>query len=256
MSNAIAVPLTGEALVALLENPIHDATATKAEGEVERTLPAYVGFRGAKAEKNLEALDAAGIKVDQFYLRDRGEVIPLQPCDLHVLHAIKFFTLEEDGKLLDVAFEDSDDRFDAGYRAVILAVVAVRLGNGQFVAATLILRSGQTKALEDALKAIDKKKDGQATTAEGWAARGKAHADSAGARLPGLRFFVRIYSTREGDTPSSKYNLGHGTIIPTPKDDVERVNTWLANSAAQIAACFVIYQKRIDEAREKANGSK
>lgn len=246
---------TGEALLAYLDNPIHADNAQREEGEEPKNFPAYVGFRGAKAEKNLDAMDAAGIKVDQFYLRDGGEFLPLVPCDLHILSACKLYTLEDDGKLQGVSFTDSQEQFDQGYRAQILATVGVRLGNGVFVPATLILRGGQTKALAAALDAIDRKKKGQATDPVAWAARSPKHADSAGAKLPGLRFFVRIYSTREGEG-SGKYNLGHGSIVVTPKDDVAKLNDWIVADGARIAAALAVNEKRIADARAYASGEK
>lgn len=239
---------------------VSDLLNTPAEAQVARTsedggddfkqYPAYVGFRGKKTEKNVEALEAAGIKVNTFYLFDAGIYTPLVPCDLHLLGApTKIYTLtDQDNVIEDVSYEDTKEQFDAGFRSQIYATVAVPMGDG-FVPATLMLRSGQTNALRDAMKLIEK--DGAATDPKKWAAKGgDAFAKSAAVTFPGGRFKVRI---RNEYVEDGKYNKGHGTILPTPPESVAALNAFVAKgspSSLKIALAIGHTQSRISNCRK------
>lgn len=238
--------------------PSRMAVPTQAPTGIPSTgrLP-YVGFRGKKAEKRVDELEAAGVKVNQFYLQD-GETIPLEPCDIHLLDATKALVLsdKDTGEILGVTFDNTDENWKAGYRPKMLAVVVARLSNGKgvsYVPATLMLSSEQTKALE----AADSLLRGAASNDAAWASRSAKHAASAGIKSPGGRFFVRIRNqVQKTDTGRDK-NVGYGSIIPTPETEVDAFNAWAKSEEAptsRLNAVFAQHDKRVKELRDRADG--
>lgn len=221
-----------------LASPVH---ADSSAPEKRRVSVPYIGFRGKKAEKNLEDLDAAGIKVDKtsgngvFYLQD------VEPIDiripggnsiaLHLIQFARFYLLVQGGKDVAASLENNDDLFAEGYREHVYAVVAAVTGPGKFTAATLQLHSAQCAALRKAIDMLGEPgRPGPAMDPASWAKRSSLHAKAADTKVAGFRFRTEIWSTleapRSGD--GEKYNQGHGRAYPTPEADFIALNKWAA----------------------------
>lgn len=218
---------------------------------------AYVGFRGAKSRKRVEELDAAGVEESQFYLMD-GEIIALDPCDLHILDAYKFWSkVDDEGEAVDVLLEDGgDEAFQEGYRQHVIAAVAIVLGEGTYVPASLVLRSAQTRALDTALAFLDPAKGGAALDAKKFAARSAKHKEAAKVVFPGGRFRTRIRSKIEPTESGREMNKGYGTVFPTPAEEVNALNAWIAEDRVRIDAILAQHDTRVAAIKALAAGEK
>lgn len=243
-NNAIAVPVTTESRLAV---PTKDPQGT------ENNRLAYIGFRGAKSEKRVDELEAAGVEENTFYLQD-GETIPLDPCAIHLLESVKVMVIvdKDTGDIKDATFQDNDTLWKDGYRPKILAVVLARLSNGKstsWVPATLMLSSGQCKALAAARSLLT----GAASRPEEWASRSPRHAASAAITSAGGRFYVQIRNEVEKSESGRNMNVGYGVIIPTPAEEVEALNAFLERERdprSRLSAVFAIHDKRVEELRQ------
>jgi hypothetical protein len=219
----------------------------------------YVAFRGQKSQKNLEALNAAGIHVERdgsgkFYLMD---VTPIRvdPFKLHLLQYSRIYTLVDDsGQAVAASFYSDDDLFNAGYRETIYAAAAVVLSPGNYVAATLQLRGANVNALKPAIRLLgDTENPGVAMDAVKFAARGDQWRAAAGVKAPGGRFRLTIWST--ADVPQGggqKFNNGHGSVEPTPAAEVEAFNNWVTHSWPSIQMVMAVNNARFEKARRLA----
>lgn len=245
---AALIPASPDAMLA----PVH--VESNAPEKKFLTVP-FVGFRGKKSEKGVEALDAAGIGVDEFYLK-HVEPIKLKPFALHVIQYARFYTQQdEDGKITGVSTYTNDDLYEDGYREKIEAVVAVVLSPGNYMPATLSLRSGHVQALKDAFDLLGTPKNpGVATKVEAWAARSAKHKAASAVEFPGGRFRLEIWSTQE--TPAgggkNKYNLGHGRTYPTPEAEVAALNAWRKEQWTAIQTVMTVYNARVEKLRRAA----
>lgn len=220
------------------------------------TLP-YVGFRGIKTTKRVDELNAAGIEANDFYLCESGEFLRVKPMELHLLQYIRLYTQQdEEGEITGVAFQNSDDLFDQKYREHLFCVVAVfqksNDGKFKFTPATLALRSGQTKALKQAINLLD----GPAQSAEAWGGRSANHAIGAKAAVPGGRFRTRIWSTSEKPAVGKQnYNEGHGSTVMPKAEEIDAFNQWLKDDYTRIAAVIGLNAKRVEEAKKAGQAS-
>lgn len=270
MSNpntAIAKPaaLTHEEIAALVPTSL-DALLTpthedSGESEGRKAHVPYVGFRGKKSTKNTEALDAAGIKVGKdgsgvFYLMDSGEPLKIEPFGLHVIQFARFYTnTDDDGRVVDARLKNTDALFNAGFREHLYAAVAVALGGGKFVAATLQLQSGQCNALRQTIQLLgDNGLPGPACDPKKWATRGAAHAASAVAKVPGARFRTDIWSvlTPPKSGKGQPYNEGHGRTYPTPEAEALAFNEWTKTDWPFIQAAITKYNMMVETTKRLA----
>jgi hypothetical protein len=260
------VPLTREEVAALVPDspdallaPVGAGSAAP-ESKGGQGFP-YIGFRGAKAKTNLEALDAADIKVGrdgsgQFYLMVPPTPIKTDPCQIHLLQFNRIYTTVDDaGNVMEAIFESDDDAFQYGFREAIYAVVAAVMPNrGGYVPATLQLRGAQCNALRDAIRLLgDKDHPGPAMDAKSLAARGPAWAAASAIKTPGLRFRTTIWSTAE--TPKGggqKFNQGHGQVRPTPADEVESIQKWVVEGWPIIKQVVGVNNARFEKVRRLA----
>ncbi len=267
-----ALALTEKEMAALvpasidaLASPNHTDTSAP---EKRRVSVPYVGFRGKKAEKNLEALDAVGIKVDRtsgngvFYLMD------VEPLDiripgsnavaLHVIQFARFYTLVQGGKDVAASLENNDDLFNEGYREQIYAIVAAVTAPGKFTAATLQLHSAQCKALGKAIDMLGEPgRPGPAMNAEAWGKRSAAHAKTVDTKIAGFRFRTEIWSTLEapkyGD--GEKFNLGEGRVYPTPESEFVALNAWAKDNWPKIQVAVAKYNLMVEKTKRLALSS-
>lgn len=239
--------------------PVHSASAPP-ENRTPR-VP-YIGFRGKKSVKNTAALDAAGIVVSPetgagvFYLHD-VEPIKLKPCALHLIQYARFFTLtdDDDGMVTDAVYNTNNDLYDAGFREHLYGLVIAVRAPGQYTPATLQLQSAQCKALQSAIAFLgDGKVAGVATKDAEWGSRSAAHKATLPLKTPGCRFRTTIWSTLEKPQGKSQpYNLGHGTVAPTPADEVETLGKFLADSWPAIQLVATKYNLMVERTRRLAN---
>lgn len=219
----------------------------------------YVGFRGKKSFKNKEALDAAGIAVQDFYLHDTT-AIRVKPLGLHLLSVARFYTVNDNqGRPKQASYQTDDSLFEDGFREYLLGVVLVALppadpkAPSHFVPAMLNLYSAQTRALKVAMALVGK--GGAAVDAAMWSARGTAYAASSRLRHAGTRFRTEIWSTEEkpqGD--GEPFNMGHGRTYPTPERDFGAIEASLTGEPFEkVRKVFAVYNLRIAELQKLAN---
>lgn len=207
----------------------------------------YIGFRGAKSERNLDALEAAGVKANDFYIFD-GLPIRVSPLEVHILNFARFWVQEDEdtGNVLDVV--TSWPGKDSGYRERVFAAVIAVLPGGGLTAATLRLNGAQCGALRDTLKLLGP--GGRAATPESWAACGPKFAESAGGANtpPGFRFSVSIKSEPK-PIPGTKYscNNGVGSVSPSSPARLAALKAYADSDKNVIAAALHINQLRVQE---------
>lgn len=263
------VPMTAAELAALVPAsldalaPVHTESAAPEKRYV--AVP-YVAFRGKKSEKNTDALDAAGIKVDKatgngvFYLMDIEPVDVRAPgknsIGLHLIQYARLYTLTDNtGKIIESANVNTNEMFADGFREHLFALVAVALGGGQFKAATLQLQSAQCNALRQTLALIGEPgRPGVAMKPEEWGKRSAAHAKTAdpNVKVPGFRFRTEIWSVLtapKGD--GEKFNEGHGAVQPTSETEFAALNKWAVEAWPSIQVAAAKYNKMVAEARKK-----
>lgn len=218
-----------------------------------RSTP-YVGFLGKKSEKNLDALAAAGIQVNEFYLHD---VFPVRthPTKIHLLGSVfRAYTLQDDdGNVLEVSLKYSKQREDDGFNEQLIAPVAVVLpgkDHSTFVAATLALRGAQAKALKKSMDLFD----GAAGKPDQWASYSPAHEAASKSAFPGGRFRATIWSTPTKPVNGGKreYNLGDSAIVPTPAADVSVFDAWVDSSWPAIERVLQTAHNRAEQLKRKA----
>lgn len=212
----------------------------------------YVGFRGHKTKDRDGSLENAGIKPLDFYLHS---VIPirLKPFGVHLLPGLATFQtcLDNQNNVTEVLFAPDDASFDQGFREHMLAVVAVALGGGAFVPATLSLRSGQTAALKKAIALAG----GDAANPAVWARFSEKHTKAAEAKFPGGRFRCDIWveEERPKDNPKGEpYNLGKSRIYPTPADEVAALNAWMVSDLKRILMVKAAHNLKVERYRQAA----
>ena len=218
------VPLSKDQLAALIPASadafLHPVGANSAPAEQRGSgfsVP-YIAFRGLKSNKNVEALTAAGITVSRdgdgtFYLMDPPVPIRVDPFEFHLLQYHRAFTRQDNKmKVTDAILKSDNDAFAEGYREHIFGTAIVKLPGGGYRAATLNLRGPQVNALRDAVRLLDH--PGKMV--------GNAYAHLSEVKAPGLKFRITIWSTLEQpkDPRAEKFNDGHGTTRPTPKEDI------------------------------------
>lgn len=219
------------AIATVLDPSIYESVGDLAktdDGQTRSKTP-WVGFFGEKTKAGRDALVAAGIEVNQFYLYD-NEPLKVKPFAFHLLKARRFYTqVDNDGKVTGVLLtKPNDDQYNIEkYREYIMAQVVVigkdPMGKLVLTPATWGARSGLAKVFQ---KAIDfTRPGGSATDVSKWASRSTAHAISANARWPGGRFVVQAWGTVEDTTDGkTEYNLGHSSISPTSAEGVAAFN--------------------------------
>jgi hypothetical protein len=244
---------TAKAIVAasLTQDPFDSAPVHASSGETEKRgagVP-YVGFRGHKTKDRDGSLTAAGIQPLDFYLHSVTP-IKLKPFSVHLLPGLAtFYTLlDNQNNVQDVLFQNNDDAFAAGFREHQLAVVAVALGGGAFVPATISLRSGQTAALKKTLSLIQ----GDAANPNVWSKLSPKHAASAAVRFSGGRFRTDIWVEEErpaGNPKGEPYNLGKSRIYPTPAEEVEALNQWMVEDLQRIKYVVAAHNLKVERYR-------
>lgn len=265
------VPMTTDELAALvpasldaLASPVH---ADSAPPEKRHVSVPYITARGKKAEKNLEALDAAGIKVDRntgnavFYLMDVEPIDIRTPgknsIGLHLIQYARLYTLTDNvGKIVEASAVNTDEMFGDGFREHIFAVVAAVTGSGLFKAATLQLQSAQCNALRQTLALIGEPgRPGRAMKPDEWGRSSPAHAKTAdlNCKVPGFRFRTEIWSvlTQPKSGQGEKFNEGHGAVSPTPEADFIALNKWAVDAWPSIQVATAKYNKMVAEARRR-----
>lgn len=250
-SNAIATVPTDAQITALLVPTSSDSAPPSTQ---YRSIP-YVGFRGQKSFKHKEALDAAGVQVNDFYLND-VQPIAIKPFELHILHYGRLYTITDDeGKISDAIFtRPTDGEYAEGFNDHVLAAVAVVQSTDSgplFTAATLSLRGAQSKALKLGLELIE----GRASDAAKWSSVSPGHAGTAHAAVPGGRFKLAIWNTQElpKNGGTQKYNMGNGRIVMPKKADVDAFNAWIKREFASVASAINVNNARLKKARELAS---
>lgn len=222
-------------------------TGTKAP---DRLSYPYVGFYGAKTRET-DALDAAGIETYEFYLHDQYP-IRLRPFEMHVLSLGRFYTkADNNGQPVRARSDCPEEAYKDGFREHLYYVAAVRVPGPrgvQFVPAVGAMRSGLAKAFSKPLALLNPK-DGAASTAERWSARGQAEADGAHAKMAGGRFILTAWC-KPRETESGDANDGFGSVRPTPRDQVDAFNAWYESSFPKIAAVAGVNNLRIEECRK------
>lgn len=224
--------------------PIH---ADSGHSQNQMTVP-YVGFRGHKTKDKDKGLETAGIEPLEFYLHSVAP-IKLKPFTIHLLPGVATFhtTLDSKGAMQGAAFEDPGGDF----REHVFGVVAVVLGGGAFIPATISLRSGMTAALKKTKALIL----GDAANPDLWARLSPKHAKSAAVKFPGGRFQTRIWVTEEqpkGDPDGEPYNLGNSLVNPTPEDEVLALNKWMVDDLPRIKAVMAYHNVKVAQIRNKA----
>jgi hypothetical protein len=225
----------------------------------------YVGFLGKKSEKNVEAIKAAGIQVNDFYLMaGAAGPVRVKPFGVHILgQTFRAFTLQDDeGKLIDAALKYDKRRDDEGYQEHIFAVVAVALPAdaadkpSTFVAATLTLRGAQAKALKKSLDLLGTAdKPGVVMNPAKWSAFGEAHKIASASKWPGGRFRANILSTPTVPVNGGRpYNLGDSVTFPTPRIDVAAFDAWVESDWSSIEQVLQAHERRVQVIRKKALG--
>lgn len=211
----------------------------------------YVGFRGHKTKDKDGSLTKAGIQPLDFYLHS---VVPirLKPFGVHLLPGIATFqtVLDNRGQVTDALFAETEDSFDLGFREHVYAVVAVALGGGSFVPATLSLHSAQCAALKKSVQLLK----GDARDPALWGKLYNGHA-SAKANFPGGRFRSELWVEEEkpkNDPKGEPYNLGKSRVYPTPADEVEALNAWMVSDLLRIKAVMAIHNLKVERVRQAA----
>ena len=192
-------------------------TTQKAAANTTGPAP-FVGFRGAKSQKNVGDLDALGVEVNQFYLFD-GQPWKIDPFALHLLTYKKYYTAQDSGtfELTDANWDDQGGLLDEHIEALVLVVRPNGDSPSGFTPARLTLRKGQAAALRLAMNVYS----GSANNPSELMALGEDYKASANCPVIGGRFRVTISSEskmpRQGKNP---YNLGKGRVSATPARDV------------------------------------
>lgn len=233
------------------EAPLVHASGGEQNDKAGLSVP-YVGFRGHKTKDRDGVLEKSGIKPLDFYLH-LVTPVALKPFSIHLLPGLATFytVLDNKNNVTDVLFTEDDRSFGDGFREHTLAVVAVALGGGAFVPATLSLRSGQTAALKKSLALIR----GEASNLNVWTKLSAKHAASAPVKFAGGRFRTDIWVEEEqpkGDPNGEPYNLGKSRIYPTPADEVEALNKWMVEDLARIKVVTAAHNLKVERYRQAA----
>ncbi len=256
-SETTAIALSPSELQALIPTSIDalQTTVHKDSAPAERrsiSVP-YVGFRGLKSFKHAEALDAAGIRCEKdgsgkFFL---NHVTPIRvdPFRLHLMQYSRAYTIEDnDGNPTEAIFRNDDEAFADGFREAIVAVVAVVLSPGNYMPATLKVRGAQVNTLRDAINLMPSAEQGKL------AARGGDWVASSKSAYPGGRFRVGIWSTLEKpDSGGEKFNKGHGTVMPTPAEEIPLFDAWVKEAWPAIQVVMAVNNARFEKVRRLAN---
>lgn len=208
-------------------NPTEFAMTPRANAGGPPRLP-WVGYFGSKTKAGREALIAAGVEVNQFYLFDQ-EPIKVKPFSYHLLNAKRYYTkVNNSGETVGVKLEYSKADYAEGYREMVVALVFVvqkALGGATVLTpATFLARSALVKAITPAADMLL----GAASDPEKWKLRGVAHAVSSNAKWPAGRFVATCWGTEE-DTKDgeNQFNLGHCQLSPTPAEGVVEFNKYV-----------------------------
>lgn len=201
----------------------------KDEGGSGRKKTPYVGYFTEKSKAGRDAIVAAGIEPNQFYLFD-NEPLKVKPFSYHLLKARRFHTkLNKEGEIVGVLLtKPNDHQYTVEkYREYIMAQVLVitkdPMGKIVLVPATWGARSGLAKVFRKALDFMAP--GGAAASPVTWAARSTNHAIAANAKWPGGRFVVTAWgSTQDTLDGQGEYNLGHDSISPTSAEGVVAFN--------------------------------
>lgn len=226
----------------------------------------YVGFRGAKSNKNIDALNAAGITVARngsgtFYLMDPPTPIKVDPFRLHLIQYYRAYTVQDDaGKITDATFKNDKDLFGLGFREHIFGVVLVVLPTYPgFVAATLQLRGAQCNALKSTIQMLGTRETPGFLAYQGdqlkyaLKARGATWEPAADVLIPGGRVVTTIYSEAELPKNGGKqpFNQGYGSAAPIDKDHAAKLNKWLEAFGGSLAHVAAINDDRFAKVRQK-----
>lgn len=212
-----------ETALAMVDPGVFDTVDDAGEPSAGSRTP-WVGFFGGKVKKGRDALVAAGVEVDQFYLFD-SEPLKLKPFELHLLKHKRYYTKQNGaGKTTNVRLVGDPNSYAAGYRELQLSLVAVLMrtptGNVNLVPAILSVRSGLVKALELAINTAK----GSAKDPDVWAARSTQHAIAAKAVWPGGRFVTTIWGSHKTLDDGNDFNIGHSSIRPAKPEEVLAFN--------------------------------
>jgi hypothetical protein len=246
-TTAIALP-TRENILA-----VEDPQSAGSDKQPRTSIP-YVGYYGAGAEEKTRGpLDAVGVKPGTFYLH-HIEPIRVEPFGMHLLKYTRLFTRRDPSMRVESAVpQNTDETFRQGYREHLFGVALVRIpAPGQptkFCPALFNLYGGLAAALNKAIEYLP-----LAKRVADFAARSPMHAAAARAIHPGLRFLTTIEASVEPIKGSKKtFNLGEGSVRPTPEADIAELNSWIedAKKFSVIQRFVAIHEGRVKEARDK-----
>lgn len=222
-----------------------------------RTRTPWVGFFGSKTKTGRDALVAAGVEQNQFYLHD-AEPLKLRPFEFHLLKSKRYFSkANAAGKIVAVRTDYSREGWAAGYREQQVCLVAViqrlPVGGINLIPAIMTVRSG----LADALKVPIQTASGSAKDKQTWAARSTNHAIAANAVWAGGRFVVTAWGSGVELDDGNEFNKGHSSIRPSKPEEVAAFNKLAQEQYAEkLAPAFAAWQKRCEGLEKIGDGQK
>lgn len=233
--------------------PLEDTLALLNEGEDE-AADTHSGRLGrvsffssyAKGDRP-KVLEAAGVKLGQFYLQDAFGVTPRDPFRIFVTPArfSCYATFDNKGKVVDTRAKikggwQPDRSKGDKFKDYTIALVLVPLTDDSVTAAFLDTTSGVERIwrpIGDAIQA--------ARNTDALASRSPAFAAAAKAMLPEGRFLAHISTFEEpskGD-PKSKTVIGQAQIVPTPAKLVVSFNDYVTSEAFKDAVGIFLKRK-------------
>lgn len=242
---AKSAPTTTTAIAPVVDPDFFESVGeglAKPEGQAAKTP--WIGLFGEKTKNGRDALVAAGVEVNQFYLHDEAGPLKIKPFQYHLLRANRYYTKQDQaGRVVAATREnpyakDPNTKFKEHLMALVVVTYKTPTGAINLVPATWGLRSGVVKAMRLAINLVlpgdAKSPPGAAYDKEAWAARSPAHAISAQARFPGGRFVTTAWGTTEiteanEDGETFDYNLGHCTTAPTSIEGVLAFNKLMSD---------------------------
>lgn len=182
----------------------------------------YIGFRGSRTGNNKPelraALDAAGVPLHGFYLKDGAGIVALKRFQYHLLPCYHSVATKNDqqGKTIGARPGWKRAWSDEGYSENVFAVVAVILGDS-LTPATVGFRGGLAEAIKPAYENLKLASDDRV-----WKARGEVFAQNVWFTPKFGRFLVTAAGT-EGKSKNGPFNLGSATPTPTSNTDLQRL---------------------------------
>lgn len=240
-------PVTNEALAL----PSDYWQSDNQEGSNDESA-SYVGFYHKKSgEKTKAGMEAAGGRLDQFYLFHKGTYIPLPKLTYHLLESYKCYTKEDNRGNPLAVFED-DPGNPKEFQQTGLAVIAVKHGNS-LVPASFKGRGG----LYNALKAARTMQTTANKKAE-FEALGEQYKIAAQSPVVQSRFVATASASMEKN-PDTGNDFTKANCSTSPSR-VEDINLFLAATKdpefnAQLAKVRGRYKKQVDTLKSKIGKS-